>query len=389
MINIYKTILLFFILLLPQFSLEYLGNTKFFFGIVSVLYIVSVLLSKIISKKSGGRSSFWSFLPYILFLIICALSLLWTQHSSEKDQMLFRIFTLLSFSICFYLLFDNKPDISKFQSYYFAGVVFASLQIIIIYFLAPELFLGYPRANIAGIDANESSFILSAGLIFGLSLYNKKANLLLVFSLFIVIAAVMLTMSRSGVIALITIFVVFILAGHLQRKQKYLFILLIIFLSPFAVIYDPDLTRAVFSRSFAFFDKIGALDLSGRNITWEYSLKIFFVSNNQLLGFGYESFANELETILWRANAHNVFIKVLFELGYVGLTVLLIMLVVSMANIYKNWKDDKDIFIVVALFSSLFISFLTLSWIYYLHTWFILVMIYRQSILNKESLNEA
>jgi O-antigen ligase len=95
-------------------------------------------------------------------------------------------------------------------------------------------------------------------------------------------------------------------------------------------------------------------DLDSRVVIVNEGLKLFFTGNNILLGYGMDGFNEEIGI-----NAHNGFVKILFETGIIGFFFFLIFIFYYMIKIfkgiysYKKTNSDCDYHISCFLFSIL------------------------------------
>ncbi|MPM18912.1 hypothetical protein SDC9_65330 [bioreactor metagenome] len=360
-----------FIFIIPQFSLEYWGSGKYFFGIILILYSLQFILRK--KWLINGKTLIFIY----LFILYALISILFSD-SNEKGIWLFRLLTLFLVAISFSMYFNSLKNIFDFFKVYYLGTIFASLQIIYFYYYSSQNFIVESRANIFGIDSNESSIILCFGLITGLYLYNKNKNKILFISQLLIVYAVVLTYSRTGFISLIFV-TIYYAWSQLKGLKRYAVIFL--FILGFIVV-SPYLYQFWHNVGFQFYTSTGKLDLSGRDLIWSTGLNIFKDSDKILFGFGIDSFSFELDKKLFGANAHNVFLKVLFELGIIGIFFFLLLLINILSNIYLLRKYDK---ITVLLFLVLLFSFMTLSWIYTINVWIFIVLLQRYSTLELQN----
>lgn len=354
--------LLLFVFLLPQFSIDKLENFKYFFGLIALLKITQELLKGTIRVKSRG------FLPFFLFFLLCAVSLLWTSKLSFEKSFLFSIGSMLVFSYSYFLLLSNEGNLRKVLAFFSVGVVFAALQVLILSIVKSNVFIVSGRANIIGMDANESAIILCIGLAIFLFFFQyRKIRVLKVLVVVIIIVAILLTGSRTGSIALVTVISFLISKAKLKPYARIL--LLLVFL--FSILFSAEYVKS----SFSIINEQGNIDLQGRDETWKTGVGIYIKSERKMLGFGYESFSAELSRVMWKANAHNVFLKVVFELGIVGC--LLFILILYESGKYVLRRDHPLRLLYLSIYLIILFSFLTLSWIFYLITWFFIVLLYK------------
>ena len=365
--KIFNLLFLLFIFIIPQISLEYWGNAKYGFGIILIIYILHFVVSK--KHLINGKTILYPslFLIYALFTIILS-------ENNDKGIWIFRLLTLLLVTVSFSFYFNNYSNLYTFFKGYYLGVIFAAFQIIYVFFFAPQSLIVEGRANILGIDSNESSILLSVGFVIGLYLYNLTKKKFILFSQLFVIYAIILTFSRTGVISLLFI-ILFYAWFKLKGIKKYAAISFLIIGFLFIL---SNLEKPAHNCGLQFLTPTGKLDLSGRDLIWSTGFEIFKESDKKIFGFGIDTFSTELDKKLFGANAHNVFLKILFELGIVGISLFLLMLVHLLVNMRRIIKHSKT---PILLFCVLLFSFFTLSWIYTLHIWIFLVLLQRYTAL--------
>ena len=97
--------------------------------------------------------------------------------------------------------------------------------------------------------------------------------------------------------------------------------------------------------------------LSGRSDIWAHALQIWNDSTfwETIFGHGVYSF---IYLVRLGLDAHNVFIKIILELGIIGF----ILLISIFLNRYRYGKLVSNKTLYYSIFFTLFLSFMTLSW---------------------------
>lgn len=328
--------------LVAQMSFEILpsGNQLLLFqGILFILFFFSN------ENKSFGFVKQNLFKLFVIFLIISLITSLFSSFFTFSLRRL--IITVFEVIAMFYFLENIKNHLELFKlilKFTLLFVVGISIYSIVLYHIGSlpvgrfgdnYLIIGnlkFSQLIFAGrtssIFANPNSFgfivMLGTGCLFGLYKLNKKS--LFYFSFFMIFAYA-LTMSRSrssilGVVIIIAVYVFFMLVKYKGVKIAILFSTIVVILGSYVVL----------SKN---------LTLSGREDVW--ALVISSIIKNPIFGVGF-GVSNEAILSEFNLSTHNIYLKVLSEIGIFGfisfLTLILNSLIYNIKVLLKSHKKN-------------------------------------------------
>lgn len=360
MSKLFQKYLIFYIYFSTSFLRENLFGTIasvdfIIIGFGILLYMLSI--KDIILKRFIAIALLFS---YIFFSYHFNSNTLPTSYSSSTRLPLIGSFIMALFC------FTTKSGIFSYRKMLIAfvyGVATATIfQLIYAYipYLAPEkAIIGESgRIQIAACNANELAIldcIAITILLFSdyFSFHKLKSLLFILF-----IYSALLTGSRTGIICISVIFLIYFYTSkqHLAKK-------VIICLIAFIVIYYILVTfmpESIFERITQIGGSASEVDedgLSGRSDIWAHALQIWNDSTfwETIFGHGVYSF---IYLVRLGLDAHNVFIKIILELGIIGF----ILLISIFLNRYRYGKLVSNKTLYYSIFFTLFLSFMTLSW---------------------------
>lgn len=216
------------------------------------------------------------------------------------------------------------------------------------------------RVQILGCNANELAIldvIAVALLLFSDIIKSKKER---GFFLFLFVFSALLTGSRTGLLCMLACFFVYLMLSERKLWTKTLIFIASLMLVYFVLMFfmpDGIVDRLTTIGASSAGDEDG---LSGRSLVWATALSMWKTSSpvECLIGHGVGSF---LYMSPLGFDAHNVFIKVLIELGSIGLFFMLVFLIfLFYCGIHH---ENKGLYYSILLV--LMLSFMTLSWYLY------------------------
>src|SRR5690606_33949110 len=166
--------------------------------------------------------------------------------------------------------------------------------------------------------------------------FHPKLNLLY---LAVGIFSIILTSSRTAFIG-VAIFAIFLLWQLLTTKFKYkkTLIVFIVIVSVFAYSKIPQQS---IDRLMTTGTEISSGDLNNRGAIWSASYDVL-KETNPLIGTGIGSFSTEINNYYVAAvSAHNAFISIGVETGFLGLLLFLLILLMCFVMIRKLNRPDK------------------------------------------------
>ena len=330
------------------------GNTLdalFFAGLLACGLIV------LLSRSQLAVRSLRENIPLILFLLYCLVSVLW----SDYPLVAFKRWTKAvgDLTMVLVVLTDPNPSAALKRLLSRVGFVMIPLSILFIRYF-PTLGRAYSswtgEAYNIGVATGKNSLGYVC-LIFGLgSLWcfldayrgDKSAlryRLLLAHGVLLALALWLFSMANSA-----TSLACFLIGGTLILLTKlpsfagssvrvHLLVGLVVFVSVYALILDPGagLVQTMGRDP----------TLTGRTELWHQALRI---PMNRALGAGYESFwlGNRLEQ-MWQIDwehpnqAHNGYLEVYLDLGWVGLTFIGLVMVWGYRSVVRVLRGDRDV----------------------------------------------
>lgn len=307
-------------------------------GLTAVLFLVQYRQPKL-------NLSFTQPLPVIfylsyLFLGIC--SLLWTSSFNDSVLQLLMDIEGLTFAFLFIKVWMENNASTGFR---LSRMIAISINSVVAVFLVgmyidPDLFYRHTHggevARLGGfiINPNELGMLIGVGIGATLTewkLMRRKIIPLLTISM--LIYALVLTGSRSSMIAFLLIVLFFILRTA-DLRLRFITITGLLIAIPFVfksvIIKQGNLEEV--------------LNMTGRIPFWKDLLSINF-PKEPFLGYGYMriDYADKFESINAYAGAmtHNTFLQTLMGLGLIGLTIVLAQLALTFYSIIKTAQAYK------------------------------------------------
>jgi len=319
--------------IIPGFYTLIILLTWSFFSLFWGAYFLEkkVFINAIINYKS-------SFFDCILLYCISCIFFTEFKYASKGLQFFIISFSLLNVLALSYFFTGFNPFKASLLSH--QGTRFASF------------------GRLANQGAYALEFLLPLLCYFAITSKSKISKLIYVFFIGTSILGILLTGSRGGYILLIVeIIYIGILIKKYYRFKFYLsaiFIGLVLCIGFY--IYNPSFVKENLFRVEAF--KASSLEKvsSGRIIMWKGILKILEKDPIAILiGKGWGTYQYYIpKTIGFYAAAHNIFLKLLLEVGLVGMIFFVVFLFRFYQYITKEAKKDKLYY----YFS--FLSFLTI-----------------------------
>ena len=270
---------------------------------------------------------------YLLYLFMGICSVFWTTNLSYTLLQLAMTIENFVFVVFFYLLllhYEKKvgaqyPGISLLLS---RSIVFIALGFLIGYFLDPDTFVrkthGGDVNRLGGylLNPNEMGMLMVVGMaLIGHEWLSKKINLLNLSAFTILLIVLLLTRSRSSLIAF------FMVAAFYILQSKYLRLKIVAFF--LGLVAGPLVFYKIFLNGRSLEE---VMTLTDRLPFWTGLLNQNF-PDSPIIGRGFMSistntFTNKFESVYAYAASmtHNTFIQVLINLGLVGAAICLLQM---------------------------------------------------------------
>jgi O-antigen ligase len=317
-------------------------------GVVSLLTIICLAVY-LLHKKKVFVSSLA--MLYSLFLGLCIISLIYSLDVLSGLRQLIHYGNYLVIYLFTVNVIEDKEDNRRLILF----LLFSSLIPLVAGFLQFFTLGGIQEGGVRRIYATAENpirfgiylvvmFNFTLALLLSLRSYKQKVTLsllclCLIFSLF-------QTFSRAGWVSLLIALFIFIV---LSPKGKY-WKLLILFIYICALIVAVFLLPQIWLRILAF------KDIAWRIFLWSEELPLFL--ERPLFGYGLGSTTYVISKAImgFPILIHNDYLRILLELGVVGLLIylsVLISIVVWGFKVYLRNKDSREIYLAIGIISSM------------------------------------
>jgi len=317
------------------------------FVINSLLFFVLLMtffdgIDLLASKKLEQMVSLYIF-PLIFFLV--------SIHDKNKVLVLFELWkkvffisTVLFCLISFYLISQySNPRYPNFDSNFFQNAIldapyFARDPGYISIFINISILIGF-------------SWVLSA----------RKRIILIVWSLFVLLLLLFMLSVKISIISLITSTLIYLFFILSKKKFIIWFSSILLGIVIFSVV-----TPNKYNRFSKFFDTNVLYDNSQYNSIFVHKLTILCAVNifgeNLFTGIGVENAKKEVNSCVRQYytylpmdiyNSHNQYLGYALYSGILGLSVLFIALFLAL---YKSYKEDKFLFVIMVLYCIIFLT---------------------------------
>jgi O-antigen ligase len=312
----------------------------------------------------------------VLFFILFNLaSIFWTV---SYDLTLTRIKTYFQLALLTWILWDlfTTPASLRLAMQVFIFGAYVTIASQLYNLVSGQIISTYElgRYSGAGQNANELSLILSLSIPLAWYLASEQKPttgsvfLKVINYAFIPLAllSTILTASRTALITDIPGFLY--IAGTMHKVKPFYRVLVISIIFTAFIIVWPLIPQATFDRLSTFSTSISGNDLGGRTRLWKESFEIFL--KHPILGIGSNALSS---TGQLGAFAHNTFLSIMAELGLVGLTLFLSVLLIVFLQAIK--QPNTFLVLWMTVLAVWFIGVYTLTWEYTKATWFFLSLI--------------
>lgn len=333
--------------LLVPFSFSYLKPANYlFYFFISLLFLTFIIIR--IWKNNYKLS-----LPYFfLFLIIFFLGIIAALKATVPSEGIHNFFTVILVPIIIVTVIYNSSFSFESVIKYFKHLVYVAAIVgligIALAIMNPSERIGSTWVTAMTINAFYIfTFFISLGLAFR---EKEKFNRNIFFiSSILILFGMLFTYTR---IALLSVaFGGFLLATRLKEIRKYAIILVLII-----IMFIPS----------------SMVDRAGRNIyedpsviirlfAWDHAFQLF--KQNPIFGIGFDTWKNSYKAFvpvswLYAEHPHNVFIKLLLELGIIGVISYFTIIFNIIWRYYKRIKEsinfDFHLSIIIATLSVIF-----------------------------------
>ncbi len=239
------------------------------------------------------------------------------------------------------------------------------------------------RITIIGRDNNESSIIHNISIVIALFFIREKKWIIVnAIAVVLSIITILVTGSRTGLVICLCVVVMNLILSSKGWKQR-LILLMGSMLLLCAIIYVATkyLDDSILDRYMNISTEIESGTMANRTIIWSHIINSYNKSSliEKVFGHGW----NTTPLYTFRGyDAHNVFLKMAIEFGIVGVIVVCSYLMFFVRNAFKRRKSSYG-FLLGGVTTCVFLSFMTLSWIYNIIIWIVFLLMHKVIVCTK------
>ncbi len=375
---LFSVLLVFIIPWEDSVSVTTLGSMAKLIGlVVAGFWLVTILLEGKFRKPSLFH------ILVLLFFLWNVVSIFW---SADTDSTLQRIKTysqIYLLMLVFWELFQKPEDLmAGLQAYIFGGYVLITSSIIN-YIQGNAAVVYEGRYSATGVNAVDLALILMIGLPIAMQLFfvarpGRVGTILKLINLAYIplaVFSIVLTGSRTSLIAVIPFGVYLVVTQQIKFDRKML--VFGILLLALLMLY-PFIPQSVTARLGTLGASIESADLGGRVDLWWKAILV--LEEQPFTGSG----GGTLDVVIGSA-AHNTFVSIAAETGFIGFTLFLAILAVVFIRALNIPNGNAGFW--VAIFLTWVIGVLSLSWEFRKLTWLLLNFIVIEGNFTYEQLH--
>jgi len=356
-------VLIFFIPWEDSISSSGLGSLARIIGIV----VAGLWFGTIIIEGKFRKPQLFHVLV-LLFFLWNAVTLFWSSDQGSTIQRIKTYSQIFILLLIYWDLFQEPGELMAGLQSYVLGAYVLVISTIYNYRVGHVAVEYEGRYSAAGVNANDVALILILGLPIAMQLFfvagrGTKGTLLQVTNLFYIplsIFSIVLTGSRTSLIAIIPFSIFMIGTGQIKVERKILiFVILIVSL----LVLLPFIPQSVINRLGTLGDSIGKGDLGGRVKLWREGIAVLV--KHPILGIG----GGTMDYTIGSA-VHNTFISVITETGFIGFVLFLAILGLVVYRVTMLSRGTSALWL--AIFMTWAIGVFTLSWEFRKATWILL-----------------
>jgi O-antigen ligase len=307
----------------------------------------------------------------LLFFLWNFLSVYWSFDASGTIQRVTTYSQIFLFMLVFWEIFQRPGELKSGLQAYVLGAYVLVAGTLYNYANGIVAVAFEGRYSAPGVNAVDMALSLILGLPMALHLFLNHGrgpwNTLLRFVnlayLPLAIYAVILTGSRTSLLAALPFFVYIAATPEIKLQRK---ILIFAILLAAMVALLPFVPPAVLTRLGTIGSSIAGEDLGGRVVLWRDAIGI--LARHPILGTG----GGTLDPMIGSA-AHNTYVSVATETGFVGFLLFFSILAVVVYQALRS--PEGHVALWIAILATWGIGVLSLSWEFRKLTWLILTLV--------------
>ncbi len=315
------------------------------FSIVKLSSIIVLIAWALSGFEKSPNNPAKDFVPLLIYSFT---SCLWSIDAvTSFNAILTFLVPSILVAMIMYSSIRCEKDIVLYLSFYVVGCLISSIAALFTRQVVLEMakFAGEERLSAFGQDQNTLAFLLIMGVVPLLQLIAQTNKSTLKYAATAMIALISFviasTGSRTGMIALVLCFVLFVYSA---KKTKILVSSIILAIVCGAILLR-FLPESITDRLSQTQELVNEGDFANRGIIWSSALKAFD-DENFFLGVGYFNFSTMLRQHFgWQMSSHNTYLTYLIEFGVLGVGTFIYVLVKLLQIVRKIYKIEPNLFI--------------------------------------------
>jgi len=307
----------------------------------------------------------------LLFFLWNFLSVYWSLDATGTIQRITTYSQIFLFVLVFWEVFQSPGELKGGLQAFILGAYVLIISTFINYANGTVAVAYESRYSATGVNAVDMALALILGLPMALHLFlnhgRGAGNTILRFVnlayMPMAIFAVLLTGSRTSLLAAIPFFAYIALTPEIKLQRRILtFVILLVVM----LVFLPLIPQAVISRLGTTGASIAGEDLGGRVALWRQAVEI--LAQHPLLGVG----GGTLDPLIGSA-AHNTYVSIATETGFIGFILFFSIIAVAVYQAIRS--PEKHAALWIAVLATWAIGVLSLSWEFRKLTWLILTLV--------------
>ncbi|MCB9157828.1 MAG: O-antigen ligase family protein [Caldilineaceae bacterium] len=357
-------------------------------GLGSIARIIGLLataswMGKVLIKGELRRPHLFH-LAMFAYIAWNAATIFWSIKPDNTFNRIETYIQLFIFSLLIWDLLDNRESLDDGLQMYILGGGVAIVSTIFNYFAGVGV-RGGIRYAASGFDPNDMGITLAIGMPMAWYLATSSRERTLGWLLRLInyayipgaVMAILLAASRTSLIATAPASLYVLMTFSRLRLMTRIIVFSILIYALFII--QPLIPESSFQRLSQTGDSIASGNLTGRVDIWREGYQVF--AAHPLNGVGSGTFRDAIDK---KKAPHNVFVALSTETGLIGITLIGLILLVVIQQIWRHpsWTERL---LWTSILSIWFLGAITLNWEYRKPTWLLfLLIVCSANVLSKQ-----
>ena len=357
-------------------------------GLGSIARIIGLLataswMGKVLFKGELRRPHLFH-LAMFAYIAWNAATIFWSIKPDNTFNRIETYIQLFIFSLLIWDLLDNRDSLDDGLQMYILGGGVAIVSTIFNYFAGVGV-RGGIRYAASGFDPNDMGITLAIGMPMAWYLATSSRERTLGWLLRLInyayipgaVMAILLAASRTSLIATAPASLYVLMTFSRLRLMTRIIVFSILIYALFII--QPLIPDSSFQRLSQTGDSIASGNLTGRVDIWREGYQVF--AAHPLNGVGSGTFRDAIDK---KKAPHNVFVALSTETGLIGITLIGLILLVVIQQIWRHpsWTERL---LWTSILSIWFLGAITLNWEYRKPTWLLfLLIVCSANVLSKQ-----